>query len=189
MSWRPFSYTDAPNAMAAWRPVTVAAAVCLASGCSFMFSEGPPDDHRALESFQCGESYAPPVVDTIAAGVLSLGAINAAATKEMRVAMARPIDQPTVRRDQNVAIGTSAAFAALAAAGAVYGYRAVGDCRRAQTTRLIEVARATALPPAYGIAPNGAAAPPWPPRLAPAAPAAAPPPVARDAPPTTPPSP
>jgi len=177
--------------MAAWRPVTVAAAICLASGCSFMFSEGPPDAHRALESFQCGESYAPPVVDTIAAGLLALGAVSTAANKETRVAMAQPIDQPTVRREQNVAIGISAAFAAIAAAGAVYGYRAVGDCREAQTTRLLELARASALPPPYGVPPNGEPPPLWPPRFAPAAPAAppTPPPAARDAPPATPPSP
>src|SRR5258708_26979607 len=103
MSRRPFSYARAPNAMAAWRPVTVAAAICLASGCSFMFSEGAPDDRRARESFQCAESYAPPVVDTIAGGLLALGAINAAASKETRGAMSRSIAQPTVRRAQHVA--------------------------------------------------------------------------------------
>jgi hypothetical protein len=155
-----------------------------------MFSEGPPDDRRMLESFQCAESYAPPVADTIAGGLFALGAVNAAAKKEIRVAMARPIDQSTVRREQNVAIGISAAFAAIAAAGSVYGYHAVGDCREAQTKRLREVARASALPPPYGIPPNGEPPPLWPPRLAPAAAAAPPPsPAAPDAPPATPPSP
>jgi hypothetical protein len=172
MRRRPFSSTRARNATATLALVALAASVPVSSGCSFLFSEGAPDNHRALESFQCGDSYAPPIVDTVMGGLLAFGAIGAAANEDKTVAKANPIDQPQVRHDTNVGIGIALAFAVADAAGAIYGYRAVGDCRQAEATRLAEVSRARVLPPPYGVPPSGQPPPLWPPT--PATPAATP---------------
>jgi hypothetical protein len=147
-----------------------------ASGCSFIFSEGAPDDHRARATFQCGESPAPPILDTVGAGYLTFRAIGLERDKESTVAAAarNGQDPVQVRHDVNVSIGVSAAFAALDVASAIYGFYAVHDCRRAQETRLAEVAQARWLPPPYGVPPYGEPPPFWPPVLyaPPAAPAA-----------------
>ena len=201
MARRPFSNTRPPNTTVVC--VVLAVTAPLASGCSFIFSEGAPDDHRARASFQCGESYAPPVVDTIGAGLLALISASDAQNKETNVANAVNNPEQT-RHDINVAIGVAAAFAALDAASAIYGYHAVADCRDAQGIRLAELTRARVLPPPYGVPPYGEPPPVWPPRLpappppaaarapfdaaAPAAPEAAPgaPPAASGAPPAPP---
>jgi hypothetical protein len=174
--------------------LVVVVAAPLASGCSFIFSEGAPDNHRSLQSFQCGESYAPPIVDTVAAGLFALGANAAAQNKEANVASA--VDPQQRRHDINVTIGLLAAFAAIDVGSAIYGYHAVGDCREAQGIRLADVASARALPPPYGVPPYGEPPPLWPPRAGPVpraapapapapfdTPAAAPPPAAPEMPP------
>jgi hypothetical protein len=163
MGRRPFSSTRAPNATAVSVALALVAAAIVPCGCSFLFSAGAPDNHRALESFQCGDSYAPPVVDTVVGGLLAFGAIGAAANEDKTVAKANPVDQPQVRRDTNVGIGVAIAFAVADAAGAIYGYHAAGDCREAQATRLAEVSRARVLPPPYGVPPSGEPPLRWPP--------------------------
>jgi hypothetical protein len=163
MNRRPLSNRRAANATAAWAAVALALAPC-ASGCSFLFSEGAPDRHGNLESFQCGDGYAPPVLDTIAGGLLTLDAIGTAGKKDATVAKAAPLDQPMARHDVDVAIGLQVAFAALAAAGAIYGYQAVASCREAQDTRMKQVTRARVLPLPYGVPPYGAPPAVWPPR-------------------------
>ncbi|HVU51058.1 MAG TPA: hypothetical protein VHL80_10255 [Polyangia bacterium] len=149
-----------------------------AGGCSFVFSEGPPDDHLARSTFLCGESHAPPVLDTIGAGLFALTAGSLQAGKERSVtdAAAMGKDPAQTRHDINVSTGVLVAFAAVDVASAVYGYRAVGECRQAQETRLADAARARWLPPPYGVPPYGEPPPLWPPRLAapPPAPAAPP---------------
>jgi len=153
----------------------------LAPGCSFLFSEGAPQNHAALESFQCGESYAPPILDTIASGLLTLEAVATAESKSSTVAEKSPLDQPSERHTLNVDIAVQAAFATIAAAGAIYGYHAVSDCREARDARLALVSRARLLPPPYGVPPVGEPPPVWPPLppapYAPAQPAPAPPPA------------
>ena len=178
MARGPFSRTRAPNTTAAC--VAIAAAASLGSGCSFIFSESAPADHRARASFQCGESYAPPVVDTIGAGAFALLAASAQSAKDENVAGSNHPEQ--TRHDIDVAIGIVAAFAAVDAASAIFGYHAVGDCRAAQETRLGEVARARVLPPPYGVPPYGEPPLLWPPLLAAPAPPSAP----TEAPPTPP---
>jgi hypothetical protein len=176
----------------------VAAALLLAgsaSGCSFIFSEGAPERHESLENFACGESYAPPVLDTIAAGLLALGAANAASNKDTFIAEQPPADRDSARRAIDVTIGVSAAFALVDAASAVYGYRAVNDCQEARGARDMAVARARALPPPYGVPPYGTPPPAWPPPAMYAPPTYAPPPATpvpqglRDGRPTLPPLP
>jgi hypothetical protein len=158
MRRRPFSYTRARNAN-----VALALVVASASGCSFLFSEGPPTHHRDLASFQCGTSSAPPVVDTVAAGLFALGAVGAAQTEDHDVAAADPAERDRVRREANVTIGIFAAAAVLDAASAIYGYRASAGCRAAEDERGAEVARAHLLPPPYGTPPYGEPPPFWPP--------------------------
>jgi hypothetical protein len=134
-----------------------------APGCSILLSEGAPDNHRALESFSCGESYAPPIVDSVAAGLLGFEAIETASTKSATIAKTAADDQPAERHTLNVEIGLRAAFATIAAASAIYGYHAVGACREARDTRLALVRRASLLPPPYGVPPVGEPPPLWPP--------------------------
>jgi len=148
----------------ATRACALAAALALASSCSFMFSEGAPANHRDVPTLSCGDSVAPPVVDNIVGGLAGLASVFTAAKKDQVIAMALPPDQPQVRRDQNVAIAESAVIAALDLASAIYGYTAVASCRDAEATRAIELARASALPPPYGVPPYGAPPPLWPPR-------------------------
>jgi hypothetical protein len=155
------------NATAAWLTV---AAVIAGSGCSFLFSEGAPQNHAALESFTCGDSYVPPLLDTVASGLLAVEAVATAATKSSTIATKAPIDQSSERHTLNVAIAVQTAFSTIAAAGAIYGYHAVRDCREARDVRLALVNRARLLPPPYGVPPIGEPPPVWPPP-APAQPA------------------
>jgi hypothetical protein len=166
------------NATAAWLAV---AAVLAGPGCSFLFSEGAPQNHEALESFSCGESYAPPILDTVASGLLAIEAGVTATNKSSTIAMKAPVDQSSERHTLNVDIAVQAAFATIAAASAIYGYHAVGDCRGARDARLALVNRARLLPPPYGVPPIGEPPPVWPPLppapYAPAPPGVTPPPV------------
>jgi hypothetical protein len=149
--------------MGGW--AALVAAALGASGCSFIFSEGAPADHRDRATFQCGESYAPPIVDTVAVGVLALSALGAAQDKATTVAnaVAKGEDMAQAQHDANVQIAIAVGAAALDAASAIYGYHAVADCREAQDLRLAEVARARLLPPPYGVPPTGEPPPLWPP--------------------------
>jgi hypothetical protein len=187
MDRRPFSSTRESNATAACAALVAFAVAPLGSGCSFIFSEGPPEGHRALATFQCGESYAPPVLDAIGAGGWTLLAVSAAQNEDANVARSATPSQ--TRHDIEVAIGVTAAFAIIDAASAVYGYGAAGSCREAQDARRADLAAAAILPAPYGLPPNGALPNVWPPRLAPPpmspAPAPAPSPPA---PPLSPPS-
>ncbi len=160
------------------------AVASVASGCSFMFSEGAPDNHPALATFSCGDQFAPPVVDTVVGGVSAYIAAHAAATEDATVAKAFPQDQGQVRHDQNVAIGLFTTFAALDLASALYGYSSVKSCREAKESRAYELARARVLPPPYGVAPYGMPPPLWPPPPPPALTAPPPPPVTEPAPPS-----
>jgi hypothetical protein len=168
MARRPFSNTRAPNATAAWAALVAFGAAALASGCSFIFSEGAPQRHESLSSFQCGESYAPPILDTIAVGLFGVEIVRIAQNEDANVAMSSNPAQ--TRHDEHLALGLAAAFAVIDVASAVYGYEAVGSCREAQSALRVDSAAAGALPPPYGLPPSGEPPPLWPPRLAPPAP-------------------
>jgi hypothetical protein len=160
MSRRLSNNRASANATAAWLAV---AAVLAGPGCSFLFSEGAPANHTALESFACGESSAPPILDTVASGLLALEAVATAVDKGSTIAKTAPIDQSSERHSLNVDIAVQTAFATIAAASAIYGYHAVGDCREARDARLALVNRARLLPPPYGVPPVGEPPPVWPP--------------------------
>ena len=147
-------------------------------GCSFLFSEGAPGDRTSRPFLSCGESYAPPVLATIAAGVFGLSLVGA--KKDSRETEAE-------YEGGLAAIGTATA---LALTGAIYGYGAVSSCRNAKQARAIETWRAAWLPPPYGLPPWGTPPRVWPPPLTPsgAAPARPPASVAPAAPATNAPS-
>jgi hypothetical protein len=169
MDRRPFSRTRARNATAAWAALVALGTAPLASGCSFIFSEGPPEGHRSLATFQCGESYAPPVLDAIGAGLFALSAVAAAQNEDANVA--NSANPAQARHDIEVGIGVTAAFAVIDAASTIYGFGAVSNCREAQDARRSDLAAAAILPAPYGVAPNGAPPTVWPPQLAPPPPA------------------
>jgi hypothetical protein len=157
--------------------IAIAVVLSAASGCSFIFSEGPPDDHRARATFQCGESSAPPIVDTVGVGYFAYSAILEQQAKETTVAkaVAKGMDPAQARHDVNVQIGITVAAAVIDAASAVYGYHAVHACRVAQETLVSERERARWLPPPYGVPPWGEPPPFWPPPPPPPSVAPAPP--------------
>jgi hypothetical protein len=60
-----------------WFTVVSLLLVSLPSGCSFLFVKGPPAHHAQLQSFDCSESNALPVLDVIWAGLNGIGAASA----------------------------------------------------------------------------------------------------------------
>jgi hypothetical protein len=156
-----------------------------ASGCSFLFSEAPPADFQARATFTCGDGYAPPIVDTIVAGLFAASLAGQAETRNATIAKATPGDRAQTRQDADVAIGVTAAFTAITAAGAAYGYTSASSCRDAREERRLALARARVLPPPYGMAPYGYPPPLWPPPRfflsAPGSPGTAAPPAASPA--------
>jgi len=169
---------------------TVVMAATSVGGCSFIFSEGPPDDHLERATFLCGESHAPPVLDSVGAGLLALSAMGLQSGKEKSVSDAAAMgnDPVQTRHDINVSTGIAVAFAAIDVASAIYGYHAVGECRAAQELRVAETMHARWLPPPYGVMPYGEPPPLWPPApYLPAPPPAAVPPPAPETPEAPPP--
>jgi hypothetical protein len=133
-------------------PVLVVAATLLVSsitGCSFIFSEGPPSRHEALVHFNCGESYAPPVVDTVVSGLMLLSAAS--------IRSSNKVENPSLLA------GTYLAMGVLTGASAIYGYTVVPGCKEAQELRLARNVRQQSLPPPYGLPPYGQPPPTWPP--------------------------
>jgi hypothetical protein len=156
--------TVAPNATTCAMAVVLTLALPV-SGCSFLFSEGAPDNYKTRASFSCSATYTPPILDTIATGLFGLSALGTASDKEATVAKASAADQTMTRHDVNVTIGVQTAITIGAAAAAIYGYHATSTCRDAESERGLEIARARILPPPYGVPPNGEPPPYWPPPL------------------------
>lgn len=128
MRSRPLGNKRARNATG-----TIALAAVLGAaggGCGFVFSQGPPDDHGSRLYFDCGESYAPPVLDSIALGASGFAALGAADSETMTAS------------EQRTGVAIAAGYAVLSAASAIYGFQAVADCRRARRRRLDDWTRA-----------------------------------------------
>jgi hypothetical protein len=121
------------------------AAVSLHPGCSFLFVSGPPADHARMASFECSESNAVPVLDTIWAGLNGLGAISVAG------------DNTNPNQGQIAAVGIS--WLVLSGISAIYGYSRVSQCKTARHQR--DERYADSAPPE--------AMPAAPPRMAPTA--------------------
>jgi len=150
------------------RPATCAVAVVTSlsiSGCSFIFSEGPPPNHQRLPYFDCSTSYAPPVLDTIWGGLNGLGAIAAMGSSDEEWKADQGSDRSTV-------IGVGLVWLAVSGASAIYGYSKVGQCREAKDQLMLRMMRPAAPqawppqpqpqypPPGYPAPPPGYPAPP-----------------------------
>jgi hypothetical protein len=91
--------------------------VCLLmGGCSFLFSQGPPDGHEKLRHFDCVSSEAAPAADLVGAALLGIST----------AAMA---DTPDVSTATPVSFGV---WAALHAVSAVYGFATASKCDSAK---------------------------------------------------------
>lgn len=153
-------------------------------GCSFLFVKGPPEQHAQMSSFDCSESNAWPVIDTIWAGLNGLGAISASNDSTMPSP-----GQPS--HDQVVAVGVS--WLVVSGISAIYGFSKVSACNDARRQREERYQGGTGIsgaPPADPDAAMSSGAPQVPAasRAARAAPPAAPAPVAPGAAPAGPPA-
>jgi hypothetical protein len=137
--------------------VVAVAALTLAAGCSFLFSEGAPAGHERRAYFDCGESLVPPVADAALSALNGVAAVTAISNRNLK--------------DRGTTIGVTVSEAVILAGSAVYGYLAVRDCKAAKWSRATELAEVGGLPPPYGLPPFGAPPPFWPPPAAPAPPA------------------
>jgi hypothetical protein len=142
--------------------------VCLVAtvnlGCSFVFSEGPPVDHRQMPYFDCSSNYGVPVADGLFA---LIGATGAAAT--LGKSKQEYADQNNGGH-RNAAAGVDIGLAVITAVSAAYGVVQATRCAHAKAEL-----QARILGPFPGLHPNLP-----PPRL--------PPPTATPAPPAAPPA-
>jgi hypothetical protein len=160
------------------------------SGCSFLFVKGPPEQHAQMSSFDCSESNAWPVIDTIWAGLNGLGAISAS-----NDSTTPSPGQPS--HSQVVAVGVS--WLVVSGISAIYGFSKVSTCndaRRQREERYQRAAGVSGAPPVDPDAamPSGSPQAPVAPRATrvappPAAPASVAPGAARAAPPPAAPAP
>jgi hypothetical protein len=105
--------------------VAVVTSVSL-SGCSFLFVNGPPDNHKAMPYFDCTSSVAAPVLDTVWAGLNGLGAASAASASDAQwKAQGQSNERGTV-----AVVGL--VWLMISGASAIRGYQLTSDCREAK---------------------------------------------------------
>jgi hypothetical protein len=174
--------------------------LCLAvgvsgGGCSFIFVDGPPTQHKKMPYFDCTSSNVLPVVDSVIGGIYGIAAASELANHDQ---------YSSTSTSENLGM---LGFAALFAASGIYGFGKTSSCREAKA-ELVERASQqpsgfgassfapTSPPPGYGAPAPGQMPAPYDPWLGPpavAAPPDAPPPGAAGAPapkvPPTPPQP
>jgi hypothetical protein len=135
--------------------IAPALSLVLASGCSFVFVDGPPQYHGQLPYLECTPKYTAPVLDTVWAGLSVAVAMIVLADG----------DESGSKDDAQAAAITQLLSAALYGTSALYGYNKVGQCREARTELLMRVNGAGGQwPPPPGVPPGGP--PPrlkWPP--------------------------
>jgi hypothetical protein len=95
-------------------------------GCSFLFVEGPPREHRQMAYFDCTESRLVPILETIlvAAEGLYLSAALRASDAEW--------EEDNDGLDRDDAIALSVVRGSVFATSAVFGYVRSSDCREAK---------------------------------------------------------
>jgi hypothetical protein len=128
-------------------------ALVLHSGCSFLFVNGPPENHAGLATFECSESKGWPTFDAIWAALNGIGAASAFADNE--------------NPDQGQIVAVGLAWLAVSGASAVYGYSKVSDCHKAKRARderysgrgVAGPATAAAIPPPREATPQNTGAP------------------------------
>lgn len=109
------------------------------TGCSFLFTSGPPAQHRQLPYFECSTSRAAPIADTIF-GVLQVAGIAVTASQsEAEYNEANEVTKggrdPIIKR--NTSIGLNVLFGAMWGLSAYTGYTRTSACRAAKTELVI----------------------------------------------------
>jgi hypothetical protein len=150
--------------------------LALVPACSFAFVSGPPDNHAQLPYFNCTESRAVPVLDTIwtalmTADVIALGAQSDADWAKANGCISGDANCPAISR--HGALILDAALGVAGAAGMIYGYSKTSACRDARRDAALRIQQ-------YGTQPYGP--PSWPPPQQ-GQPGAWPPPAAPQGPP------
>jgi hypothetical protein len=87
------------------------------SGCSFLFVGGPPANHAQMATFECTDSNAWPVVDTIWALLNGIGAVSAATSDQ---SAQNTQSAQGVSQDQIVAVGVG--WLVISGISAISGY-------------------------------------------------------------------
>jgi hypothetical protein len=156
---------------------------CLATGCSFAFTSSPPANHRQLPYFECSSSRVAPILDVLwtTLQVLNLTTLASKTDAEFNAQFETNPGQNDPPFQRKTGMAVNAAFGALGAAGAYYGFTKVRECRAAKNELMLRMGSGgqqpgpgTWPPPTPAPAPAPAPAPPPAPEPAPE-PAAPPP--------------
>lgn len=127
------------------RPLGIALLVVMLpglAGCGFLFTKAPPDNYQQMNSFNCTESDAAPVLDVVWGSLNVLGALAAASDP---YAYENP--------DQIVAIGLG--WGVVSTASAITGFNNTKKCRnaRAEAAARNPIAAPAAAQPPLGVDP------------------------------------
>jgi hypothetical protein len=147
----------------------------LTSGCSFIFSSGPPAQHEQMPYFDCTSTFGLPVAD----GVFALGGAVAAGTTLSQSEAEYKLKNDN-KGNRNAAAGINIAMAAVFAASAIYGIVQANRCDTAKGQLRGRIMTPILTPP---LRPPVPALPPPPPLPAPAPAAPEVPPAVTPAPP------
>jgi hypothetical protein len=99
----------------------LAAASLGAGGCSFIFVDGPPTQHKKMPYFDCTSSNALPVVDVVIAAAEGLAAASDLASRDQ-------YDSSSATTMAATQLGVAALFAA----SGISGFSKTGACREAK---------------------------------------------------------
>jgi hypothetical protein len=102
----------------------IAALALVASGCSFVFVEGPPSNYQHMTDFHCTSSEVPPMIDAILVGANALS-LSLVASHQYRI------------QDESVektVIAIDAVLIAVHVASAIYGFVRTETCQEAMAT-------------------------------------------------------
>jgi hypothetical protein len=109
--------------------LVIAGASLLASssGCSLIFVDGPPAQHRQLAYFECTSSNFAPVVDMVIGGAEGVAVLGSAANSSASFHNTSDLIAPAI------------AAAAFVASG-IIGFRRVADCKEATNALALRAA-------------------------------------------------
>lgn len=143
--------------------IRIAALVVLLTtgGCSFVFVDGPPAQHRQMPYFDCTKSRFVPVLDVIFSALQIANFSLAAGKSDEEWDEMYDGDAPIER---GPSMGLYAGLAALGSVSAYVGFKRTSKCRDAKGELMI---RQRGMQPAYPQQPGT-----WPPAPAPPAPPA-----------------
>jgi hypothetical protein len=120
--------------------IAVASLLTSSSGCSLIFVDGPPDQHRQLAYFDCTSSNLAPVVDMVMGGAEGIAVLGSAADTSASFHNNSDLIAPAI---------TAAAFVA----SGIIGFRRVAECKEAKNALAMRAAERSfgpspGLPPA-----------------------------------------